>query len=105
MDKNYPDMLRSASITEVIGFYLDSLLKLDRAPGYYRFAALQIPANQFLIKLGTSRLVNHAHKHNIAVQYWTINDAAAMRQLKSINADCVMSDVPDLAYAVLRGEN
>ncbi len=104
MDKNYPDMLRSASITEVIGFYLDSLLKLDRAPGYYRYTALQIPGNRFLIKLGTSRLVNHAHKHNIAVQYWTINDADAMRQLKSINADCIMSDVPDLAYAVLRGE-
>ena len=48
--------------------------------------------------------MNYAHKNNVAVQYWTINDADAMRALKQINADCVMSDVPDLAYEVLNGE-
>ena len=101
MDKNYPDMLRSASIKEVLGFYFDSLFGTEREDGYYKFTALQIPANQFVIKLGTSKLTDYAHKNNIAVQYWTINDPEDMRLLKSINADCVMSDDPDIAYAVL----
>ncbi len=104
IDAHYPDMQRSASVKEVAGFYLSALLNVDRAPGYYRFTALQIPANQFFIRLGTAKLVNYAHKNNVAVQYWTINDADAMRALKQINADCVMSDVPDLAYEVLNRE-
>ena len=101
LDNTYPDMLRSASITEVIGFYLDSLFNVDRPTGYYKFTALQIPANQYVVRLGTSKLTNYAHKNNIAVQYWTINDPEDMAWLKEINADCVMSDEPDIAYIVL----
>ncbi len=101
LDETYPDMLRSASIKEVIGFYLDSVFERECADDYYGFDALQIPANQFVIRLGTSRVTDYAHRHNIAVQYWTINDPDVMRLLKEINADCVMSDVPDVAYRVL----
>lgn len=104
LDENFPDMLRSASISEVLRFYFDSLFGVNRGEGYYKYTALQIPANQFVIKLGTSKLTDYAHKNNIAVQYWTINDPEDMKLLKSINADCVMSDNPDLAYAVLNGE-
>lgn len=104
IDETYPDLLRSAGIAEVLGFYIDSLLGVERPAGYYPFTALQIPANQFIIKLGTSKLTNYAHKNNIAVQYWTINDPADMAMLEAINADCVMSDTPDVAYDVLNGE-
>lgn len=104
LDRNFPDMLRSASIKEVVGFYLDSVLNRTREAGYYKFKALQIPANQFLIKLGTSRITDYAHRNNIAVQYWTINDAEDIRLLRDINADCVMSDVPNLAYSILNEE-
>ncbi len=101
IDEQFPDMYRSASIAEVLEFYVSALLDLKCAPGYYRYEALQIPANQFVVKLGTSRITNYAHKNNIAVQYWTINDPEDMQYLKEINADCVMSDVPDTAYGVL----
>lgn len=101
LDAHYPDLLRSAGIREVIAFYLDSLVGRDRPAGYYPFRALQIPANQFVIRLGTSRLVNYAHKNDIAVQYWTINEAEDMRLLRDIGADCVMSDDPALAYRVI----
>ena len=53
------------------------------------------------MNLGTSRLVNYAHKHNIAVQYWTINDSAEMAYLQSIGADAIMTDVPDQGAKVL----
>lgn len=104
LDENYPDMLRSASIKEVVGFYLDSVLNRNREAGHYKYKALQIPANQFFIKLGTTRITDYAHKNNIAVQYWTINDAEDIEMLREINADCVMSDVPDLAYSILNTE-
>ena len=101
IDKTYPDMLRSASIREVLSFYVDSLLGRNRPGGYYPFAALQIPANQFVIRLGTAKLVNYAHKNNVAVQYWTINDAEDIRLLRDIGADCIMSDDPALAYRII----
>lgn len=104
MDDTYPDMLRSASVKEVINFYFSSLFGINHAQGYYKFKALQIPANQFVIHLGTSRLCNYAHKYNIAVQYWTINDPKDVKFLASIGADAVMSDNPDMIYETLRGE-
>ena len=104
MDETYPDMLRSAGIKEVIDFYFSSLLGIKHADDYYKFAALQIPDDDYVFKLGTSRLVNYAHKYNIAVQYWTINDPEDVRRLSSIGADAIMSDNPDMAYSVLRGD-
>ncbi len=101
MDETYPDMSRSASILEVANLYFRSLLDMDAKDGFYKFDALQIPVGAAIIDLATARLINYAHRHNIAVQYWTINDAETMQKLKEIGADCIMSDVPDVAYEVL----
>ena len=101
LDKNYPDLPRSASIIEVVEVYFNSLLGIDKKEGAYKFNALQIPVGASILDLATARLVNYAHRHNIAVQYWTINDTADMELLKNIGADCIMSDIPDVAYEVL----
>lgn len=103
MDDTYPDMLRSAGIKEVVDFYFSSMFGIDHEQGYYKFKALQIPDDDYVFNLGTSRLVNYAHKYNIAVQYWTINDPEDVKHLASIGADAVMSDNPDMVYEVLRG--
>ena len=100
IDATYPDMLRSAGFNEVIEFYVYSLLKLPKKDGW-DFVALQIPTTDYTVNLGTSRLVNYAHKHDIAVQYWTINDPEEMAYLQSIGADAVMTDVPDKGAEVL----
>ena len=101
MDGTYPDMLRSAGVMECVEFYFCSLLDLKREAEDFAFQALQIPTTDYVINLGTSRVVNYAHEHGIAVQYWTINDAGEMARLQSIGADAVMTDVPDLGAAVL----
>ena len=44
--------------------------------------------------LATKYLVDTAHKHNLAVHYWTINDKDEMRMLIGIGADGIMSDYP-----------
>ena len=99
MDSAYPDLPRSAGFNEAIKFYLCSFLGLQRES--FPFVALQIPTDDYVVNLGTSRLVNYAHEHNIAVQYWTINDAEEMAYLQSIGADAVMTDVPDLGAEIL----
>lgn len=104
MDTQHPDMLRSASIMEVVGFYFDSLLNLNRSNDDYQFVALQIPDDDFVFKLGTTRLINYAHEHDIAVQYWTINEPEKVEELASKGADAIMSDDPDMAYNVLYGD-
>jgi glycerophosphoryl diester phosphodiesterase len=101
IDENYPDMPRSASIIEVATVYFNSLLGINKKEGTYKFSALQIPIGASILDLATARLVNYAHRHNIAVQYWTINDTETMQLLKDIGADCIMSDVPDVAYDIL----
>ena len=44
--------------------------------------------------LSTQYLVDVAHKHNLAVHYWTINDPDEMRMLIGIGADGIMTDYP-----------
>ncbi len=100
MDKTYPDMLRSAGVMEVAAFYFYSLLGIDQPEGFYHFVALQIPDEDYIIKLGTTRMVNYAHRHNIAVQYWTINDPDLAEDLAAKGADAIMSDYPDMIYGL-----
>ncbi len=104
VDEHYPDMLRSAGIKEVVEFYFLATLGIDVDPAHFGYEALQIPANQFVaFRLGTERIINYAHRHNIAVQYWTINEKDEVARLDSIGADCIMSDNPSMAYDTIKG--
>ena len=100
-DKHYPDMLRSASIIETIVFYVLCGYGIDVDADFFKYEALQIPSERAIIYLNTPRVINYAHRHNIAVQYWTINDAEEVKELNDIGADCIMSDAPDMAYDVI----
>ena len=103
VDENYPALLRSSSICEVLDFWLAYLTDADLSKRGVGYCALQIPYSKSVSFLGTKELIDYAHKYNIAVQYWTINEREDMEYLKSIGADCVMSDWPDLCYEVLKG--
>ncbi len=105
IDENYPDLTRIAYNMEAAGLFFDALLDIDRPEGYYKFDVLQVPPNRYIVNMGTSKLVNFAHKNNIAVHYWTINDAEKMEFLQSIGADGIITDIPDVAYEVLNSQN
>ena len=102
LDTTYPDLPRSAGVNEVVEFFACSVFNLPVADDHFRFVALQIPTERYTLNLSTTRLVNYAHKNDIAVQYWTINDADEMARLQEIGADAIMTDVPDLGAQVLR---
>ena len=100
LDEKYPEICRSASQNEVILVYALSLFGIKTPDSALKFDALQVPMERYGLNLATARFVNYAHKHNLAVQYWTINDEDDMRLLQEIGADCIMSDVPDVAYRI-----
>lgn len=106
MEKKYPDMPRSARTTEVIQFYIYARMNWDLNDLGVTYVALQIPfadsAAGGLANLGTRELINYAHKYDIAVQYWTVNDADDVEELILNGADCIMTDYPDMAYEVLK---
>ena len=54
----------------------------------------QLPMEQLGFNLATEHLVDTAHKHNLAVHYWTINDVGDMKYLIEIGADGIMTDYP-----------
>lgn len=69
------------------------------------FACLQIPLSYDIgieVPLDKMTLIKRAHRRNVAVQYWTINDADEMRMLIEMGVDCIMTDDPILLQEVLK---
>lgn len=63
--------------------------------------ALQIPVAKAGHRLDTPELIREAHRRNMAVHYWTINDPAEMKRLIALGADGLMTDRPDILRTVL----
>jgi glycerophosphoryl diester phosphodiesterase len=63
--------------------------------------ALQIPPSFAGRPLATSRLVDFAHRHDVQVHVWTINDEEEMRRLLAEGVDGIMSDFPGRLRAVV----
>lgn len=105
IEENYPDLYRSAYNMEAAKLFIDSIFNINRPDGYYKFDVLQVPPDKYIANMGTSKLINYAHKNNVAVQYWTINDTEKMLFLQSIGADGIITDTPDVAYEVFSQAN
>lgn len=101
MEKEYPDMPRSADVFEAIQFYFYSRMGWDLDDVSVSYVALQVPYGDSaagLINTGTKAFINYAHKYNIAVQYWTINNSDEAQYLIENGADTIMSDYPDMVF-------
>lgn len=99
----YSDLLRGAPTGTAAKFVLTQYLGVNIFDNS-DFACLQIPTSYDLgieIFLDNQGLIDRAHRRNIAVQYWTINDADEMRHLIELGCDCIMTDNPELLRSVL----
>lgn len=65
-------------------------------------SALQIPLKHSGIPLDRKGLIRSAHRRNMAVHYWTINDKEQMRRLINLGADGIITDRPDIMKELLR---
>lgn len=100
---NYPDLYRGAPTGTAASFIITQMLGVNIFDNG-DFACLQIPTSYDVgieIALDKKTYIDRAHRRNIAVQYWTINDADTMRRLIELGCDCIMTDNPKLLKEVL----
>ena len=101
---NYPELMRGAPTGTAAKFILTQYLGVNLFDNS-DFACLQIPMSYDLgikINLDKKTLINRAHRRNISVQYWTINEEEDMRKLIELGCDCIMTDNPKLLREVLQ---
>ena len=88
-----PQVPTAASEAEVRRLVILSKLGLGRL---YQGQAqmLQIPEFNGRLRLITRRFVHEAHRHNVAVHVWTINETEHMARLIALGVDGIVSDYP-----------
>lgn len=99
----YPELMRGAPTGTAAKFILTQFLGVNIFDNG-DFACLQIPMSYDLgieLHLDKKTIIDRAHRRNIAVQYWTINDPDEMRELIELGCDCIMTDNPKLLKEVL----
>ena len=94
----------SPSESAVTKFYVTQLLNVDFA-FTDQICVLQIPTESYGLSLSTSHIIKAAHRHNIAVHYWTIDDEAEMRRLINLGCDGIETNYPHRLKEVLEEYN
>jgi glycerophosphoryl diester phosphodiesterase len=96
-----PEMASSACHPEVhLAVYRTwARWPIRRAP----FGGYQVPEIAGRIRVASPRFIRYAHRANLKVQVWTVDDEADMKRLLGWGADGLISNRPDLAVRVVRG--
>lgn len=95
-----PEVATSASPTEVSKFLAMQKAGLD---GAYSpsMQAMQVPEYAGGLHVLTAGFVEAAHRRNLEVHAWTVNDEEAMRRLLALGVDGIMTDYPDRLMALV----
>lgn len=101
MDEKYPDIIRSASIAEVLLTYYRFLFNVNLDKCNVGFEVLQVPHIP-LFDMGQKSFVDYCHHYGIAVQFWTINDYDEIKELVDSGADAIITDNPKTANKVIK---
>lgn len=95
-----PEVATSASPSEVSKFL--AMYKTGLSDNYRpAMQALQLPANVGGLEIVTKEFVEAAHRKNLKVHVWTINETEQMRRLIEMGVDGIMTDYPDRLLALL----
>ena len=102
--EDHPTLMRGASTSGAAKFIISQLLRVNRF-NKADFTCLQIPMGYDIkgvhLDLTRKTIIDRAHRRNIAVQFWTINDEEDMRKLIELGVDAIMTDDPQLLKRVL----
>jgi glycerophosphoryl diester phosphodiesterase len=66
-----------------------------------RFDICAFPTSMLGLNLDSDTIISVAHKNNVAIHYWTINDKEEMKELIQKGADGIITDRPDLMKEAL----
>ncbi len=95
-----PQVATAAGVTETLLFFgLVNALLADAYQGHAE--VFSIPEYQGRLHVVTPRFIRQAHKHQMQVHVWTVNELADMRRLLDWGVDCLITDYPDRLLAVL----
>ena len=95
-----PEVATSASPSEVSRFL--ALAKAGLGDSYSPpMQAFQVPQNLGGLQVVSKEFVETAHRRNLKVHVWTINETADMRRLIEMGVDGIMTDYPDRLLKLL----
>jgi len=66
-----------------------------------RYDVCAFPASMLGLNLDSDTIINAAHRNNVAMHYWTINDKQQMKDLIQKGVDGIITDRPDLMKEAL----
>ena len=77
---------------------------IKRFPEFLRRQAVVYDekSGNYYTNIVNTRMVRDAHRHNMAIIYWTVNDEEDMRNLIELGVDGIITDRPDILKEVLR---
>ncbi len=96
-----PHIATSASKGEARLFYLFTLLWPWAASAPAGCYALQVPLTRNGLRVAARRFLASAHRRNLHVHAWTVNEAAEMELLIRLGVDGIVTDYPDRFLALL----
>lgn len=99
-----PEIGTSFSMPEVLWFYFLSKSSLIFLNFKFRGIALQVPENWGSYNIITKPFIVEAHKKNIKVHAWTINNKKDMQRLFEMGVDGIISDDPELVKQVYKNK-
>jgi len=91
----------SAGQSSMIQVRMLSALRLSPARVLRDLDALQIPERYGPVQVLTPALLRAAHRHDVEVHVWTVNDPDDMRRLISAGVDGIVTDRADIALSAL----
>jgi glycerophosphoryl diester phosphodiesterase len=99
-----PEVVSLATPSEITRLFFLNLLRLS---GLFDQGghAMQIPPQRaylgFSMDVVSSRFVENAHRHDMAVHLWTLNEREEMSHYVDVGVDGIITDYPDRALRVL----
>lgn len=102
----YPEIYLSTSHSEAQSMIISTYTFTSVFYKPQGYSSMQIPTSFDIpvineLNLATRLLISTAHRHNMAVHYWTINDEEEMRKLIEFGCDGIITDYPELLIEVL----
>ena len=80
-----------AEVSEFLAMYKTGIAASYTPP----MQALQVPVNAGFLNVVSKDFIEAAHRQNLQVHVWTINNPEEMRRLIEMNVDGIMTDYPD----------
>ncbi|MBT8371381.1 MAG: glycerophosphodiester phosphodiesterase [Desulfobacterales bacterium] len=98
-----PEVATSAGASEATFFYALQKMHLEAAYSP-EVNALQVPVAYGDLEVVNKRFLEAAHKRNLRVHVWTVNNRDSMKRLLKLGVDGIMTDYPDRLIELLKNQ-